>query len=168
MIDDLNKRIGLVLLFVVGLTTIIFVTMLLFNITDYGITIASFGATAFMVLSRSKVSKRRILASYLIATVIGFIFSRFPSSTLNAALAAVSSFVIMTLFSAQHPPALAMSIAVMLNKFSLWTDLLIVLCIFFIIFMAYILKAFWKHPERVLSFVQIETEKIRWDFLDKS
>jgi hypothetical protein len=164
MIDDLNRRIGLVLLFTLGITTVIFVTMLLFNITDYGITIASFGATAFMVLSRNKISKRRIMASYFLATVVGFIFSKFPTSSLNAALAAVTSFILMTLFSAQHAPALAMSVAVMLNKFSFWTDLLIVLCIFFIIFMAYILKAFWKHPERVLSFVQIESEKIRWDF----
>ncbi len=164
--DKLNRRLGLVSLFLLGILTTVFLTMLLFNVTDYGITIASFGATAFMVLARKNVEKRRIFGAYLIATFIGYFFSRFQTNNFSVALATVASFLAMTFFEVQHPPALAMSVAVILNRFTFWTNILIVLCIFTILFMTITLKAFWKNPNKVLTFLQIEREKINWNFLE--
>ena len=55
-----KKSIAVALSLILGISITIFATMLLLNVTDYGITIASFGATLFMVLSSKKLEKKKI------------------------------------------------------------------------------------------------------------
>ena len=55
----------------------------------------------------------------------------------------------------------------MLNKFSLWVDFFIVFCIFLIIAMTITLKMFLKDPEKVAKFIELEEEKIKWNFRPK-
>jgi len=160
-----NKSIAVTLSLALGLAIIVFVTMLLFNVTDFGITIASFGATIFMLLSKNNLKKRTIFGSYVVATIIGFIFSNLSDmKSFNLALAAVSSILIMTFLNLQHAPAIGISIAMVLNKFSFWTDFIILFCIFFILAMTILLKIFLKDPTKVITFVDIEEEKIKWKF----
>ena len=56
----IKKSVVVVLSLIIGLLISLFVTMLLFKITDFGITIASFGATIFMALSRDNLKKKKI------------------------------------------------------------------------------------------------------------
>lgn len=170
MITHMNKektyrKIAISLFLGLSLLILIFSVMLLFNVTDYGITIASFGASVFMVLSKKKISYRQIFGSYIIASIIGFIFSKLPISSLFAvATAVVSSVAVMTFLETQHTPAIGISIAMVLNKFSFWTDLIVVLSILTILGIAVMLKSFVKDPKKLLNFVKIETDKINWDF----
>jgi len=150
-------------LFVVLLISV-FITMLLFKITDYGITIASFGATIFMALSKDKLKKKKIFGSYIVATFFGYMFSRFTEvATLNVALAAVSSVVLMTLFEFQHAPAIGISVALVLNKFSLLTDLIVLTCILILIALVITLRILIKSPEKVSKYIIIEEQKIKWN-----
>ena len=163
-----KKSIAVTLSLSLGLAIIIFVTMLLFNVTDYGITIASFGATVFMILSKKKLNKKVIFGSYLLATALGFMFSNLSDiKSLNATLAAVSSIVLMSFLELQHTPAIGMSVAMVLNKFSFWTDFVILFCIFFIIFITIMLKIFMEEPESILTFVNMDEEKIKWNFKER-
>ncbi len=151
-----------------GLAITIFVTMVLFNVTDYGITIASFGATIFMILSKKDINKKAIFGSYFISTLLGFLFSKLSSITsLNVTLAVVSSILAMTLFDLQHPPAIGIAAAMVLNKFSFWIDVLVLIYVFFIIIMTLTLKEFMQNPTKILSFIEIEEEKIKWDIKKK-
>ena len=159
------RKIAITLFLVLGLLVVVFAAMLLFNVTDYGITIASFGATVMMILSKKKVENRKIIGAYIAASVIGFIMARVPGSVLfNVAVAGVASVIAMTVLEMQHAPAIGIAIAMVLNNFSFWTDVTIIFSILLIIGMAMILKSFIRNPERILNFVKIETEKINWDF----
>ena len=151
----------------IGLAITFFVTVLLFNVTDYGITIASFGGSIFMILSKSSVDKRKIFGAYIVGSSMGYLFSILPFTSISAALAAISSFALMTLLDFQHPPAIGISIALILNKFSLWTDIIVIGCIFFILSMVIILKIFMQSPERIINFIEIEEEKISFKFRPK-
>lgn len=164
----LNKSVAIGLSLVLGLAILLFVIMLLFNVTDYGITIASFGATIFMILSKKGAKKRTIFGSYFIAIILGFMFSALSDiNSLNAGLAAISSIVLMTLLDLQHPPAVGISIAMVLNNFSFATDVIVLMCIFFIISVTMVLKAFLENPHKIMNFIsmiEIEEEKINWKF----
>ena len=163
----IKKPVIVSLAVVLGIAIMIFITMLLFNVTDYGITIASFGATIFMIISKGKFSKRKIFGSYIIATAMGFAFSRASSSLLNVALAAVTSVILMTFLEFQHAPAIGMSIAMVLNRFSFWTDAIVLVCIFLILSGTIVLKYVILNPKDVINFVEIEEEKIKWNFKNK-
>ncbi len=163
-----KKSIAVALSLILGISITIFVTMLLLNVTDYGITIASFGATLFMVLSSKKIEKRKIYGSYALATVIGVLFSKTSSlQALDVALAAVSSVIFMTVLNLQHPPAIGIAVSMVLNKFSIFTDIVVLLCLFFIISMTFLLKAFLNDPKKVINFIEIEEEKIKWNLKRK-
>jgi hypothetical protein len=153
---------------VLVLVTTIFATMYLFNLTDYGVTIASFGTTIFMILSKKGIKKRIIFGSYLIAVILGIVFSELSTvTTLNVALAAISSVILMTIFEFQHAPAIGISIAMVLNKYSFLTDFIVLLCIFIILIMAVILKIFLHNPSKIINFIEIEEEKIKWNFKER-
>jgi hypothetical protein len=164
----IKKNIAVALSLAFGISVSLFVIMLLFNVTDYGITIASFGATIFMVLSKKNLKKRVLFGSYMVGGLIGFMFSRLSDmTTFNVGLAAVSSVIIMTVLELQHAPAIGMAVAMVLNKFPFWTDVLIILCIFFIIGVTLVLKTFLEDPAKVVNFVEIEEERIKWNFRKK-
>jgi CBS-domain-containing membrane protein len=161
----MKKNVAVTLSVILGMSIILFVTMLLFNVTDYGTTIASFGATIFMVLSQSKVSRKKIFGAYIVAALAGYMFSRFSEVTqLNAALAAIASIVLMTMFEFQHAPAIGIALSMVLNKFSFWIDVLVILCIFMILGMTITLKLFLQSPEKMIKFIELEEEKIKWNF----
>ena len=161
----MKKELRLVLLVGLCILITILVTMILFNVSDYGITVASYGATVFMLFSKKSISKKKIFGAYFIATIIGFLFSKLPTVTsFNVALATISSFVLMTIFSFQHAPALGVTVAMVLNKFSFLTDIIVLFCIFLILSIAYVLKLYLSNPEKIINFVKIETEKISWNF----
>ncbi len=161
----MKKKVRLVLLVGIGLLITTFITMVLFNVSDYGITVASYGATVFMLLSKKNLKTKKIFGAYFIATMIGYLFSRLPTVTaFNVALASISSFIIMTVLSLQHAPALGIAVAMVLNKFSFVTDIIVLLCIFMILGIVYILKTYMNDPDKVNNFVRIETEKINWNF----
>lgn len=163
-----KKSIAVTLSLVLGFTITLFVTMLLFNVTDYGITIASFGASIFMIFSQKNLTKRKILGAYSLATLIGYIASKiFLSQSFSVALAAVISVILMTVLELQHPPAIGMSVAMVLNKFSFLTDIIVLICLVFILTMVYLLKTFLKDPQKVINFVEIEEEKIKWNLRKK-
>ncbi len=136
-----KKSIAVALSLILGISITIFVTMLLLNVTDYGITIA---------------------------TVIGVLFSKTSSlQALDVALAAVSSVIFMTVLNLQHPPAIGIAVSMVLNKFSIFTDIVVLLCLFFIISMTFLLKAFLNDPKKVINFIEIEEEKIKWNLKRK-
>jgi hypothetical protein len=163
-----KKPVAVSLSLVLGMIIILFITMLLFNVSDYGITIASFGATIFMVLSKKKISHRMVFGSYLISTAFGFLFSRLSELTsLNVALAVICSIVVMTLLQLQHAPAIGMSIAIVLNKFNAWTDLMILFSIFLILGMTLFLKVSLTDPVKALRFIELDEERIKWKFKQK-
>ncbi len=163
-----KKNIAVFLSLVLGISITVFVAMLLFNVTDYGITIASFGATLFMILSKKKLKKNKIYGSYAVATLIGVIFANLSGmQSLNLALAAVSSVIFMTLLNIQHPPAIGIAVSMVLNQFSIFTDIVVLLCLFFIISMTLILKLFLDNPNKVINFIEIEEEKIKWNLKRK-
>ncbi len=160
----IKKEIAVTLSVLLAITILVFVVMLLFNVTDYGITIASFGATVFMILSRPKLSKKKIFGAYFVSTLMGYVFVRFSiSQSADVALAAVSSVVIMTILEFQHAPAIGMSVAMVLNRFPFWVDLVVLLCIFSIIGMTLLLKKFIQQPDKFINFIEIEEEKIKWN-----
>jgi hypothetical protein len=139
--------------------------MLLFNVSDYGITIASFGASVFMILSRKKLSKKKVFGAYLLSATIGYLFSRISSLlSLNVALATITSFAAMTFLEFQHAPALGLSMALVMNKFSIWTNIIILLCILFILGMAVVLKTVLQKPDKVLAMLNLDKRKIKWNF----
>ncbi|NTV23419.1 MAG: hypothetical protein HGA85_03525 [Nanoarchaeota archaeon] len=164
-----KKPIAIGLALAIGLVTIIFVTMLIFNLTDFGITIASFVSTVFMILTKKKVSRKQIFGSYLLAGLLGFLFSNISEITsLNVAMAAVSSVLAMTLLGLQHPPAIGMSVALVLNKFSFVTDVFVLFCIIVILGLCILLREFVRDPNAVMKFVEIdEGEKIKWNIPEK-
>ncbi|MBT3720845.1 hypothetical protein HN789_04230 [archaeon] len=162
--NELKRKLATYFLLAFGFVISGFVIMLLFNVSDYGITIASFGATIFMILSRSNLSKKKVYGSYMLAAAIGFLFSKITTiASLNLTLATVSSFVIMTLLEFQHAPALGLSMAMVLNKFPLMTDIIILCCILFIITMTIVLKVVLQKPEKVLAVFNLDRRKIKWD-----
>jgi len=163
-----KKPIVVSLSLVLGMAIIIFVTMLLFNVSDYGVTIASFGATIFMVLSKKKISHKAVFGSYLIAAAFGFVFSKLPFVTsLNVALAVICSILTMTLLELQHAPAIGISIAIVLNKFNVWTDVMILFCIFLILSMTLFLKLSLTDPVKALRFIELDEDRIKWKFKNK-
>jgi hypothetical protein len=163
-----KKPVAVSLSLVLGMVILIFITMLLFNVSDYGITIASFGATIFMVLSKKKISHRIVFGSYMIATVFGFLFSNISEmASLNVALAAIGSIIVMTLLELQHAPAIGMSIAIVLNKFNIWTDLMILFSIFLIFGLTLYLKISLTDPVKALRFIELDEERIKWRFRQK-
>lgn len=163
--QELKNKLVTYFLILFGFIISIFVTMLLFNVSDYGITIASFGASVFMILSRKNLSKKKIFGAYLLSTFIGFLFSRLSTlSSLNVALATITSFATMTFFDFQHAPALGLSMAMVMNKFSFWTDIIIVLCILFILAMTVVLKTVLQNPDKVLAMFNLDKRKIKWNF----
>ena len=163
-----KKSIAVSLSLILGVSITIFVTMLLLNVTDFGITIASFGATLFMVLSRKDLKKRKIYGSYALATIIGVIFSKISGlQSLDVALAAVSSVIFMTVLNLQHAPAIGIAVSMVLNKFTIFTDVVVLLCLFFIISMTILLKMFLDDPNKVINFIEIEEEKIKWNLKKK-
>ena len=163
-----KKSIAVALSLILGISITIFATMLLLNVTDYGITIASFGATLFMVLSSKKLEKKKIYGSYALATVIGVIFGKvYGLQSLNVALAAVSAVIFMTVLNLQHPPAIGIAVSMVLNKFTIFTDIVVLLCLFFIISMTILLKLFLDDPNRAINFIEIEEEKIKWNLKRK-
>jgi CBS-domain-containing membrane protein len=160
-----KKIIATVALLLLGFSIVFFVMMLLSIVTDYGITIASFGATVLMIFSRKTLQHRKIIGAYLLASIIGCIGSMLPTmASFNLALASILSFAVMTLLDVQHAPAIGLAISMALNKFSIWTDIIVAVCIFIIIGMALLLKAYLRDPDRFLKMVNIETEKINWNF----
>lgn len=160
----LKKGIAVTLSVLLGLAILVFVVMLLFNVTDYGITIASFGATVFMILSRPNLSKKKVFGAYFVATTMGYLFSRLSLiKSADVALAAVSSVAIMTILEFQHAPAIGMSVAMVLNGFPLWVDVVVLLCIFAILGMTLLLKGFMEQPHKFINFIEIEEEKIKWN-----
>ncbi|MBN2367722.1 HPP family protein [Candidatus Woesearchaeota archaeon] len=163
-----KKHIAVSLAMALGLAVTVFVIMLLFNVTDYGITIASFGASVFMILSRKGISTKKVFGAYLVAVVIGYFASSINFlGNLNVAVAAVTSVILMTLMELQHAPAIGMAVATVLNKFSLSTDIVVVFCIFIILYMTLLLKYVLREPQKVMKFIDIEEEKIKWKFTPK-
>ena len=163
-----KKPIAVSLSLVLGMTIIVFITMLLFNVSDYGMTIASFGATIFMVLSKKKINNKAVFGSYLTASVFGFMFSMTPFPiSLNLALAVVCSILSMTLLEFQHGPAIGISIAMVLNKFNMWTDFMILFCIFLILGMTLFLKVSLTDPVKALKFIELDEDRIKWKFKNK-
>jgi CBS-domain-containing membrane protein len=143
----------------------LFVTMLLLKITDYGITVASFGATIFMMLSKKKVRNKQIFGAYFVATVTGYLSSRISGhTTLNLALAAVSSIALMTVLEFQHTPAIGIAVAMVLNKFSFLVDFAVLLCILIIISLVLFLRIVMTSPEKISRFIEIEEDRIKWRF----
>jgi hypothetical protein len=163
-----KKSIAMTLVLALGIAIIVFVTMLLFNLTDYGITLASFAASIFMILSKKDIKKRAIFGSYLVATLMGFMFSNLSQiRTLNVALAAVSSVILMTFLDLQHTPAVGMSISLVLNNFAFMTDILILFCILLILAMTLTLKIIFNNPTKIIRFIEVENDKIEWNFKEK-
>ncbi|MEM3374068.1 MAG: HPP family protein [Candidatus Woesearchaeota archaeon] len=169
---QINKTIAIALPLIFGLALIIFLTMLIFNVTDYGITIASFGASIFMILSHKSINKKMLYGSYIVGTFVGYLFSTLTTiKSLNVALAAISSILIMTLLDLQHAPAVGISAAIVLNKFSFWVDLLILIYIFFIFTLTWLLKLHITDPNKVLTYLpiaEIKEEKIKWNIREKT
>ena len=143
----------------------ILATILLFNVTDYGITIASFAATVFMVISRKKINTKKIFGSYLLVALLGYIYSVLPTPKLfNVAAVTVSSVLFMILVGLQHAPAIGIAIALVLNNFTFWNNVIIMSCIFLILGISLLLRELLKNPDKISNFVKIETEKIHWNF----
>ena len=158
------KKIRNYLLLSFGFLLTFFVTMLLFNVTDYGITIAAFGASIFMIITKSRVSHKKIFGSYLVAIVLGYVFSKMPTWTsFNVALTAITSIVAMSMLKFEHAPAIGIGVAMVLNKFTFWTDVIVALCLFFIIGMVILIKNFFSDPDKLLNYIRIENEKINWN-----
>ncbi len=162
--NKLKKKLVTYFLIIFGLAISVFVAMLLFNVSDYGITIASFGASVFMILSRNRLSKKKVFGAYIIAMLIGYGFSKLSQiASLNMALATIFSFAAMTLLEFQHAPALGLSMAIVLNKFPFWSDVIIVMCILFILTMAVVLRTVLQNPDKVLELLNLDERKIKWD-----
>lgn len=162
---ELKNKLVTYFLMLFGLAVSVFVIMLLFNVSDYGITIASFGASVFMILSRNNLSKKKVFGAYILSTLIGYLFSRLSSlASLNVALATISAFITMTFFDFQHAPALGISMAMVLNQFNIWKSLTIGFCILFILGMAVVLKTVLQKPDKVLAMLNLDKRKIKWNF----
>ena len=158
------KKIRNYLILAFGFILTFFVTVLLFNVTDYGITIAAFAASIFMIITKKRVSHKKIFGSYLVAIALGYLFSQIPTWTsFNVALTAISSIVAMSMLKFEHAPAIGIGVATVLNQFSFWTDVIVALCLFFILGMAILIKNFFANPEKVLNFIKIENEKVDWN-----
>ena len=113
-------------------------------------------------------STRRVFGAYFVAVITGFIFSVMPMvKSFNVAFAAVISVVLMTVLEFQHPPAIGIAVATVLHRFTFWTDVIVVLCIFFILYITLLLKYILREPQRLMNFVEIEEEKIKWKFRSK-
>ena len=159
-----KKPLIVTLSIILGFIFIVLLIGYLFNVSDYGIAFASFGATIFMILSSKRIEYKKIFGAYLIGVLIGFLFSKFSIVFLNSALAVISSVVALTLLEFQHAPAIGMTISMVLNHFSLGTLIFVLLSIFTIIGITILLKSMVNDPEKIINFVDIEKEKIKWDF----
>ncbi|MFH2020383.1 MAG: HPP family protein [archaeon] len=163
--NKLKKLLATSLFFSICIALTLLVMMVLSIVTDYGITIASFGATIFMILSKKKLSRKKIFGAYMLAACIGSIGSVLPTMTsFSIALTGLVSFFAMSFFDLQHAPAVGFAISMVLNKFPFWTDILVSFCIFIIIGMALIVKFYLKDPDALFEIVHIEREKIKWNF----
>ena len=159
-----NKILKQILMIGFGITIFAFILALFFNVTDHGITIASFGATILMVLCSKKANHKKVFGSYLIATVVGFLFSKVPTpASLNIAFATLGSILVMDLVKFQHAPALGIAIAFVMNNFKFSSYLFLVISIFGLLSLAYVLKYFLRDPEKVWNFIEIENDKINWN-----
>jgi hypothetical protein len=159
-----NKIFKQLLIIGFGITSLSFILALFFNVTDYGITIASFCTTILMVLSSKKTNHKKIFGAYLIASVLGYVFSLIPIATsLNIAFVVLSSIFVMDFFSFQHVPALGMAISFVINNFKFSSYIFLFVSLFGLISLAFVLKYFLKDPETVWNFVEIENDKINWN-----
>jgi len=140
--------------------------MLLFNVTDYGITIASFGATIFMILSDHEIKLKKIFGSYLVATFLGYVFTLIDIKG-SASIAAIASIMVMTYLEFQHTPAIGMTVAMVLNKFPLKIDLIVLISIFVIVAITVILSKFIHTPDVILKHFNFKEEKIKWNMKNK-
>lgn len=168
---NLNKKIAFILPLIFTLSIIILITILIFNVTDYGITIASLAATIFMILSNKSIKKRVIYGSYIVSTFVGFLFSTLSENkALDLTLAVIASIIIMTLFDLQHAPAIGLSVSIVLNKFNLLIDIIILLYIFFIFGLTTLIKLHMSDPYKLISYLKIfevKEEKINWNLKEK-
>jgi len=170
---DLNNRKNLkgymFLIAVLGLTLAIsfFIIVTLFDITDYGISIAAIGASIYVIFSNRKVSYRMLFLAYVVAVASGSIAMLFDlPRNLGCTLAFLLSLFVLFFLNLRHTPAVGFAVSTVLHRFNLGTIFLVLGGIFLLFFIAKSVKNIIANPRRY--FIEIESPKIDFRFKKKS
>jgi hypothetical protein len=143
---------------ILGVLTVAFVItllifLLLFNLSDFGVSFAAIAGTLFMIFTlkskSEKITYDKIFIGYAIASGCGFLSSVFGhENKVILAISLIMAIILMVLLDKVHTPAVAFVISFGLNQFSLFKIILILLCIYAITFIAKTVKFVLEHPER--------------------
>lgn len=120
--------------------------------------------TVLLLLVQTKINIKKIIGGYLMAGLVGYVFSIIPVfTTFNLGFGLVASILAMDYLKFQHAPALGFVISIILNKSSFFADTIIILSLLIIVGVILALKKYYVAPEKAFDFVTIETEKINWN-----
>jgi CBS domain-containing membrane protein len=134
----------------------IFAALMTLNLVYSDLVIASIASTTFVVFTmphkvRSK--SRYVIGGYFIGFIVGmlsyllahFFMGYFPIiqnyyDELFGAIAVGGSIFFMVIFNLEHPPASAVSLAMVINHWNRWTIFVTVVSLIFVLGLRYILR----------------------------
>jgi len=132
-------------------TFCIFIVLLFMDFIDEAAVVSSFGATAFIVfaLPHSQASSfKKVIGGYSVGILVGFIFASLCSlipdvdMVVFLALGIGISFFIMVLFDVEHPPAVGMTLGLILDGFNHKTVVIVFSGIALLLFLKTVLKKY--------------------------
>ena len=143
------------------------IILLLFDLTDYGISFAAIGASIFMIYTQNdhsrKISNKNMFGAYLIAGLSAYICMIFAHDIkVVGALSLLLAIVTMLVLRVVHTPAIGLVLSFVLNKFTLKSIILVLLCIFALIFIAKAIKYVLQNPDRF--HIKIYPYKVKFKF----
>lgn len=117
-------------------TLTMFIVLMTLNLVRSDLVIASIASTTFVIFTmphRQRARTRYVVGGYIICTVLGLISAQLASLFINSfpnlaqfhdelfgAIAVGSSIFCMIIFDAEHPPAAAVALALIINKWTIW------------------------------------------------
>jgi hypothetical protein len=164
--NNSKKPIKNIMLIGLGTSVSIIFGLLFYNLSNFGIALISVTISVLLILSKKRINLKKVYGAYAIAIMLGFLLSRLPFNvSINVVISLICAILLMDYASLQHAPALGIAISYVTNKVSFGTMFFISALIFMVFGLIYVLKIYLKNPKKLANIVEIEQEKVQWDFL---
>jgi hypothetical protein len=146
------------------------IMVLLFDLTDYGISFAAIGATIFMVFTTSgnshSIKIKTLFGAYGIAGCISYIaIAVGRGNKIIGALAILLAIGMMIMLKWVHAPAIGFVLSFILNQFRVSIIVAVLFCIFSLIIIAKAIKSLVMNPSRY--HIKIDSNKVEFKFKSK-
>ncbi|MFH0874708.1 MAG: HPP family protein [archaeon] len=144
-----------------------FLLTILLDISDYGISLATIGASIYIIFSDNKNSSyKQLYGAYAIAVACGFaaLITKLPKN-IECVLAFLLTIFALFMLNIKHTPAVGFAVTAVLNQFKLPIMLLALACIFILFFIAKSAKNIITNPKKY--FIEIENQNIHFKIREK-